>query len=74
MFDDVLGTAMLCVENFRGGVHDSFGASIIADVLDPVLNEIVLLRSFNKEFQGLSLDIDRVLQEARSFHLNEASI
>ena len=34
MFDDALGMATLCTENFRDGVRDSFGASMIADVLD----------------------------------------
>jgi hypothetical protein len=44
MFDDALGMATLCAEHFRDGVRDSFGASMIADVLDPILKEIDSLR------------------------------
>ncbi len=73
MFDDVFGMTGQCVETFRNGVKDSFGASIVADVLDPICNEIGLLRSFNEEFQRQSMNIERVLQEARSFHFKERS-
>ena len=66
MFDDVFGMATLCAENFRDGVRDSFGASMIADVLDPILKEIHSLRVCNEEFQQQALNIDRVLEEARS--------
>ena len=66
MFDDVFGMATLCAENFRDGVRDSFGASMIADVLDPLLKEIDSLRHFNEEFQRQALNIDRVMEEARS--------
>ena len=66
MFDDVFGMATLCAENFRDGVRDSFGASMIADVLDPVLKEIGSLRDFNEEFQRQALNIDRVLEEVRT--------
>jgi hypothetical protein len=66
MFDDVLRAATLCAENFRDGVRDSFGASMIADVLDPILKEIHSLRDFNEEFQRQSLRIDQLLEEART--------
>lgn len=69
MFDDVFGMATLCGENFREGVRDSFGASIVADALDPILKEIESLRIFNEEFQRQALNIDRVLEEARTFEL-----
>lgn len=69
MFDDVLGLMTLCAENFRGGVRDSFGASIITDVLDPILKEIDSLRVFNEEFQRQALNIDRVLEDARTIQL-----
>jgi len=70
MFDGVFGIAGQCAGTFSNGVNDAFGASIVADVLDPILNEIGLLRSFHEEFQRQSLSIDQVLQEARSFHLD----
>ena len=73
MFDDVFGMAKQCAETFRNGVNDAFGASIVADVLDPIRNEIGLLRSFHEEFRRQSLNIDQVLQEARAFHLNDDS-
>jgi hypothetical protein len=59
----------LCTENFRGGVRDSFGASIITDVLEPILMEIDSLRSFNEEFKRHVFNIDQVLEEARAIQL-----
>ena len=71
MFDDVLRVAALCAENFRDGVRDSFGASMIADVLDPIVKEIDSLRHFNEEFQRQALNIDCVLEEARTINFTE---
>ena len=71
MFDDVLRAATLCTENFRDGVRDSFGASMIADALDPILKEIDSLRDFNDEFQRQALNIDRVLEEARTIQFKD---
>lgn len=69
MFDDVFGMAMRSTESFRFGVRDSFGATLIADVLDPILKEIDSLRILNEEFHQQSVNIDRVLDEARSIHI-----
>jgi len=71
MFDDVFGAATLCTENFRGGVRDSFGASMIADTLDPILQEIDSLRYVNEEFQREMRNIDRVLEEARRIQFKD---
>jgi len=60
-----------CTETFRLNVRDQFGASVIADVLDPIRNQIGLLRSLHEEFQHQSLEIAQVLQEARLFTLAE---
>lgn len=65
MFDDVFGMATLCAENFRDGVRDPFGASIVTDVLDPIIKEIHSLRVFNEEFQRQVLNIDRTLDDTR---------
>jgi len=73
MFDNVFEMAGRCAETFRNDVNDAFGSSIITDVLDPICNEIGLLRLFNEEFQRQSLNIDQTLKEARSFDLNEGS-
>ena len=70
MFNDVSGMAGQCAGNFSGCVHDAFGASIISDVLDPVLKELSMLRSFGEEFQKLSMEVDQILQEARSLQPN----
>ena len=69
MFDDVFRSAALCTENFRDGVRDSFGASMISDALNPILKEIDSLRHFNEEFQRQALNVDRVLEEARAIQL-----
>jgi hypothetical protein len=66
MFDDVYGMAGRCAENFRSSVRDSFGASILSDVLDPICNEIGMLRAFQDDYQRQSLHIQQALQEARS--------
>jgi hypothetical protein len=73
MFDDVLGMATSCVDNFRSCAHDAFCTSIVDDVLSPILNEIVLLRSLSEEFHRESLEVEKFLQEAHSYHLNEVS-
>lgn len=69
MFDNVFGMATICTENFRDGVCDTFGASIVADVLDPILKEIDSLRIFSDTFQRKSLSIDRTLADARMLQL-----
>ena len=71
MFNDVSGMMGQCSETFRNSVNDAFGSSIISDILDPIQNEISLLRSFHEEFQRQSLNLEQVLQEARSFNLND---
>ena len=71
MFDDVFGMATLCADNLRDGVRDPFGASMIADVLAPILKEIHSLRDFTEEFQRQALSIDRVLEEARTIQFND---
>ena len=73
MFDDTFGMVEQCAETFRGGVRDAFGGSIIADVLDPIRNQIGLLRSFHEEFQRQSFAVEQVLQEARSLSVDEGS-
>ena len=70
-FDDALGMATLCAENFRDGVRDSFGVSMISDVLAPILKEIDALRVFNEEFRQQALNIDRVLEEARKIQFKD---
>lgn len=71
MFDNALGLTMLCAANFRQGVRDSFGASLLADVLDPMLKDIDSLRIFNEDFQRHALQIDRLLETAQAMQLND---
>ncbi|PIX99930.1 MAG: hypothetical protein COZ23_09575 [Hydrogenophilales bacterium CG_4_10_14_3_um_filter_58_23] len=71
MFDEVFGMATLCAGNFHEGVRDTFGASIVADVLDPILKEIDSLRIFNAAFQQQSLSIDRTLADARTLQFKD---
>lgn len=72
MFDEVFGMATLCAGNFRDGVRDTFGASIVADVLDPILKEIDSLRIFSDDFQQQSLNIDRTLTDARTLQFKDS--
>jgi hypothetical protein len=54
-----------CVlESFSEGVRDTFGTSIVSDILDPILKEIDSLRAFNAVFQQQSLSIDQTLADA----------
>ena len=71
MFDEVFGMAVLCTENFREGVRDTFGASIVADVLDPILKEVDSLRIFNAAFTEQSLNIDKALTDARTHEFKD---
>jgi hypothetical protein len=71
MFDDVSGMAVHCAEIFRDGVRDSFGASIAVDVLDVILKEIDSLRVLGEDFQRQILDIDRVLEDARTIQAKD---
>lgn len=73
MFDDVLGMVEQCTEMFRNSVRDQFGASVIADVLDPIRHQIGLLRSSHEEFEQQALEIARVLEEARSITFDKGS-
>lgn len=73
MFDDVFKMVEQCAETFRDGVRDEFGASIIADVLDPIRNQIGHLRSLHEEVQSHSLNIEQVLDDARSITLSGRS-
>jgi hypothetical protein len=71
MFDEVFGMAALCTGNFREGVRDMFGASIVADVLDPILKEVDSLRIFNAAFTEQSRSIDRTLADARTHEFKD---
>lgn len=71
MFDDVFGMAALCTGNFRDGVRDTFGACIVADVLDPIIKEIDSLRIFNAAFQQQSFSIDSTLADARTHEFKD---
>ncbi|MBT9137249.1 MAG: hypothetical protein DDT34_02337 [Firmicutes bacterium] len=71
MFDEVFGMAALCTGNFREGVRDTVGASIVVDVLDPILKEVDSLRIFNAAFTEQSLSIDRTLADARTHEFKD---
>lgn len=66
MFDDVLGMATLCSAHFHDGVRDAFGASMAAEVLEPILKEIDSLRIFHAEFQRQAYGIEGTLAEVRA--------
>jgi hypothetical protein len=71
MFDDIFAITERLAETFRSGVRDTFGASIIANVLDPIHNQIGQLRSLHEEVQSHSLNVEQVLQDARSMTLTK---
>jgi hypothetical protein len=69
MFEEIFAMVEHCAETFRDSARDAFGASIIADVLEPIRKEIGLLCSFHEEFRKQCSNIKQVLEEVRSFHL-----
>ena len=71
MFDEAFGMAAMCAGKFREGVRDTFGASIVADVLDPILKEVDSLRIFNDAFKEQSLNIDKALPDARTHEFKD---
>jgi hypothetical protein len=58
--------AKRCTEDVRDGVRDSFGLSIVTDVLAPILKDIESLRELNEEFRRQATTIDRTLEETRA--------
>lgn len=71
MFDDAIGMATRCRDEFRDGVRDSFGQSILTDVFTPILKDIESLRRFNEEFRRQAITIDRILEEARAIQFQD---
>lgn len=72
MFDDAFGMTTMCAGSFRDSVVDEFGASIVTDVLEPILGEIDSLRSLNADFLRQAMQIDRLLDEARAIPFADA--
>jgi len=73
MFDDVLGMSRYCTDEFCNSVRDEFGASIVADLLEPIQNDISSLCAFNEEFQQNATNVNQVLQEAQSLRMRGGS-
>lgn len=73
MFDEVFDMARQCECNFRDGVRDSFGLSVVSEILEPICREIASLRSFHDDFQRQSVNIEQILEETRSFHFYKKS-
>ena len=72
MFDEVFGMTAMCTGKFREGVRDTFGASIVADVLDPILKEVDSLRILNAAFKQQAFAIDRTLNDARELQFKDS--
>lgn len=72
MFDEAFGMTAMCTGKFREGVRDTFGASIVADVLDPILKEVDSLRILNAAFKQQTFAIDRTLNDARELQFKDS--
>ncbi|ELC0888607.1 hypothetical protein R6U49_30355 [Pseudomonas aeruginosa] len=72
MFDEAFGMTAMCTGKFREGVRDTFGASIVADVLDPILKEVDSLRILNATFKQQAFAIDRTLNDARELQFKDS--
>lgn len=72
MFDEAFGMTAMCIGKFREGVRDTFGASIVADVLDPILKEVDSLRILNAAFKQQAFAIDRTLNDARELQFKDS--
>ncbi|EML5472323.1 hypothetical protein ISF08_27875 [Pseudomonas aeruginosa] len=72
MFDEAFGMTAMCTGKFREGVRDTFGASIVADVLDPILKEVDSLRILNAAFKQQAFAIDRTLNDARELQFKDS--
>ena len=66
MFDEVFNIAEVSTNHFREGVRDSFGSSIIAEALEPILKEIDSLRHNHESFQQQAIQIESLLEQSRS--------
>lgn len=65
LFDEVFATTRRSADHFQDGVRDPFGASIVTDVLEPIIREIDSLRGATAEFQRSAHQIDQLLIDAR---------
>jgi hypothetical protein len=65
LFDEVFATTRRCADHFQDGVRDPFGASIVIDVLEPIIREVDSLRSASAEFQRNARQVDQLLVDAR---------
>ncbi|ENB9651163.1 hypothetical protein ABJB51_007050 [Pseudomonas aeruginosa] len=72
MFDEAFGMTAMCTGKFREGVRDTFGVSIVADVLDPILKEVDSLRILNAAFKQQAFAIDRTLNDARELQFKDS--
>lgn len=71
VYNELYRLAALNTESFRDGVRDSFGASIIADALEPILNEINSLQCFNEEFQRQAINVDSIIEKVRTIKFKD---
>jgi hypothetical protein len=66
MFDDLFNVTSQQMVKFSGTVRDEFGQSIILDVFEPLLKDILSLQQIGELFQVRVAEIDQLTGELQS--------
>lgn len=66
MFGDLTKSASAARASFGGVVHDSFGSRVLEMSLDPVVEAVTQLSTFEEQLDTEILAVDKMLQELES--------
>lgn len=70
MFGDLTKSASAARTSFRDVVHDSFGSRVLEMSLDPVVEAVTQLSTFEEHLDAEILAIEKTLQELESMKGN----
>lgn len=66
MFESLLHVNSKYMSDFSDNVSDQFGQSIISDVFEPIMREIIGLQQMGELFQSGVAEIDQLTEELKS--------
>jgi len=71
VFEELLALAERSMANFSSSVRDSFGASIISEVYEPMLGELKCLLEMEETLMAGMAEIDRRLEEIKAIGMQK---
>ena len=63
MFEDLFNMNSQYMSDFSNNVSDQFGQSIISDVFEPIMQEIIGLQKMGELFQSRIAEIDQLTRD-----------